>query len=63
MTNNRNFQKEKKLQQEWSFFKPYGPHYGDEPENDIKNLNEMDPADVQRLLEIGDEMSEYISQL
>lgn len=61
--NNRNIPKERKLQQDWSFFKPLGPHYGDDPESDVKNLNEMEPEDVQRLLEIGDDMAEYINQL
>lgn len=63
MPNNRNSAKEKKLVNDWSYFKPIGPHVGDDPENAIENLKEMHPSDVERLLEIGDEMAEYIGQL
>lgn len=59
----RNFAREKKLVNDWSYFKPFGPNLSDEPEAAIENLNEMSPSDVERLLEIGDEMAEYIQQL
>jgi hypothetical protein len=57
----RNLQKERKLLQEWHYFKPIGPYMGDGVMK--KNLNEMTDEDVERLIEIGDEMAEYIDGL
>lgn len=59
----RNFARESKLLNDWQYFKPMGPHFDDEPDATVKNLNEMSPADVERLLEVGDEMAEYIRNL
>lgn len=57
----RNFAREEKLVNDWSYFKPYGPHFDDnEAERLRKNLMEMHPSDLKRLIEIGDEMQEYI---
>lgn len=53
--------KKRKLLRDWSYFKPTGPHVGGGDEDMLKNLNEMDPRDVARLIEIGDEMAEYIN--
>jgi hypothetical protein len=57
----RNIQKERHLLQEWAYFKPIGPHHGEGTALD--NLNEMSEEDVERLIEVGDEMAEYISHL
>ncbi len=59
----RNFERERKLVNDWSYLKPMGPHIGEDPENDKKNIEEMAPRDVQALLEAGDAMQEYISNL
>lgn len=59
----RNFERERKLLNDWSYIKPMGPHIGEDPENDKKNVEEMHAVDVQKLLEVGDAMAEYISSL
>ena len=43
---------------EWTFFRPFGPE-----DNAMENIENMNEQDVERLIEIGDEMAEYISQL
>jgi hypothetical protein len=58
---NRDFKKERKLLKDWWYFKPLGPHMGEY--SMLENLNEMSAEDVERLIEIGDEMAEYIDGL
>lgn len=60
----RNFAKERKLVNDWSYLKPSGPHQDDnETERLRKNLMEMEPADLKALIEAGDEMQEYIRHM
>lgn len=61
MMSSRNFQRERKLFNDWQYFRPRGPHIGENVAAD--NLEEMSDADVERLMEIGDEMADYIKGL
>lgn len=52
-----NYYQKRKLLMDWAYFRPMGPT------DDMKeNIEQMAAVDVARLIEIGDEMAQELSE-
>lgn len=52
---NDKYAKRESLKEKWAYFRPWGPH-----ESEKKNIEEMHESDVEKMMEIADEMAEEL---
>jgi hypothetical protein len=52
---NDNYAKREALKKKWLYFRPLGPH-----DSEKGNIEEMHERDVEKMMEIADEMAELL---